>query len=473
MKRLAIAIPIGFVLAACSSTPAGDGGDGGAPDSGPLVLPDSGIVTGCSEEGEACAASSDCCTVTCANGLELQVNVCDPTEGLCLPELDDAGATPSCPVIGGSDGGYNLDGGPPDDCAVWAPQLVNAQIVTLRSLTLPPGQPPLAAGTGEGVGQLLVGPVVAPGPDGGPPPDAGQGLCVAVDGGLLQTWTALGATPPALALSGVWEGADGEVFAVGESAAGGVLWLEGSLDAGLAPLAFDGGPVSLQAILGLGAGEALAVGSRSGAPLVLHLFPDGGLASEPVAGTAGVTTLFRVTGPPGGPILALGEAPGAGGSAPSALSLFLRADGGWSAEGAPADALDLSDVAVGQDGRVWLAGDDGADGLAYTWSRDGGFGELSLAAFGFVAPLRAVHELPGGDVLFAAVGNPTAQPTPPAPAMLRWSAGAWSYEEMPSTTLSLTAIADDGAGETVAVGAQECPDCDAGEVPIVLRRLLP
>jgi hypothetical protein len=392
-----------------------DGGDGGSGE--------------CAQDGYACDADTPCC-----DALD---QVCDPIQNLCVFAVD------------GGDGGPTL----PDDGAQWVDESVTAATAGLDGLTAPSPSLQLAVGAGLGAGQILIR---------------------SADGG----WSVLPGVPPAIGLYGIWADPAGDVYAVGELDGGGPLWLAGNVHGGLAPLSLpaqlyaDAGPVlsSLNSVIGLSPGEAIAVGTVSflslSPPVALHLYPDGGVAIEPLP--ADDTRAYGLTGSgDGGPIYALGSS-----TASSNVEVLERIGGSWTGELA-FGAGNLYGIAIGPAGDVTVVGDDGnGNGRVFTFL-DGGFdhfvdgGYFPLSSLPETPPLTAVCEPSEGEFFFAASASNQALQMLHVDGGL--ANGVWWSETLPAGAQSVSAIAGDGAGNFYAVGVQSCTNCAGG--PLAMRRV--
>jgi hypothetical protein len=270
--------------------------------------------------------------------------------------------------------------------------------------------------------------------------------------------------PLAAALNDDWADPAGDIFAVGQADGGTPLLIAGSLAGGLSAvnlggLVLDGGPfVSLEAVIGLAPGEALAAGAApfQAVASVLHLLPDGGLALETLPGS--LTSVYKLTGgADGGPIFGLATSDNA-----TLVWVVERAEGVWSEEEV-FSAGTVSDLTVGPAGDVIVAGNDGVgDGQLFTFF-DGGY--FPVVGGPAAPPFTAICEPQAGEI-YAAAAAPNQ-----ALVMLHTDGGvtgSWWSETLPADAQSVAAIAGDGASNFFAVGTQTCSTC-AG-FPMVLRR---
>ncbi len=472
--------------AACSSS---SSPDAGTSDSGQQQsVPDSG--SGCADLGYACdPVENPCCLSTCDDGVTQYVgSVC--SANLCIPLVEIDGGNPASVCNGPPDSGTTTggsSGAASADCAIWRAETSLAGIAAMTGVAVPSPFVQVAVGTGAGQGQLLVpadaGPTPST-PDGGLYPPDGS-YCPPYDAGPPSTWGIYPYLPSAGSLFGVWADPAGDVFAVGQTVDQTGMFLAGNLDGGLQAIALDGGTpiLSLTSVLGLGPAEALAGGfTTQGTPVVLHLIPDGGIVHESVpthlpSGTL-LTEIDQLAGSASGPIYALGL------DSTGTSQVLQRTGSGWTVLAPPSNGAvnppNLQNLAVGPSGTLWVVGSDGSeDGEAFQYA-DGGFVQLDLyAIFGEVAPISAVYETPAGELFLAAVPVPP-NPNYQTPQMLHLLWGMWDYEVLPEETLSISAIAGDGAGDLFAVGGQEGvtedskPDAGGeASVPLVLRRLVP
>ncbi len=453
-----------LLAAGCpAAPPASDGGpgDSGVPlaDAGPV---DAGTAyTGsCANEGDPCSAAVPCCLVTCGNGVQVVSATCDPSSGLCLPLLGGTDAGDPCAVGGGTGGGTDggtvpiPDGGLlPTSDAGWVPEAVLGNLDELTGLSVPAPGIALACGSGQGEGALL-----------------------ARAAGTPPTWAPLPNGLSSGSLLGVLADGQGNLLAVGSSDAGTGLWLSGSADGGVVPIALPGAPAtgSLLAVVGLGGGEAVAVGldPTLTQPVALHLDSDGGVTGESLP--AGIRRPFRLAAS-AGTAYAL-AVDGAGAS-----HVLVRVDGGWGELPSPLDGGELNDLAIGPAGDLVVVGDDGCgDGLAFDWS-DGGFASVPLPPGG-LPPLTAVAEPTPGDIVAAAILNqdqcnalltpacPNNAPCPVPPAIVERTDAGWATDAVPALTVAISAIAGGADAGLFAAGSLECQGCSTPTTPLILRR---
>ncbi len=404
----------------CPTSVSTDGGidAGGGLDGGI----DAGI--GCVSTGSVCAPGVPCCSAS---------DVCDPLAGLCIPDAGSGGTTGGT-SSGGTTGSTS---GLPNDGAQWLEERVTSDVVALGAVVAPSPGLQLAAGNGPGVAQILVR-----------SSDAG--------------WTVVAGVPAASALLGLWADPRGDVFAVGLSDAGTALFVAGTLDGGLASVNLDGGPAvqTLLSVVGLGPGEALAVGDPvpPAPPVALHLLPDGGLTYESFPPE--LTRAYRLA-EGGGLVFALADS-----TDPTLPPWVLeRSDGGWSLLPEIFSATNLVDLTVGPAGDVVLVGDDGnGNGLAYVLA-DGGF--VPLATLPAVPALTAVSEPSPGEIFLAAAPSGAAAELFHLDGGI--ATGLWWLETLPADAARVDSLAGDGAGSLYAVGLRACSGCSG--FPLAARRL--